>query len=96
MHEAVATDLGSHLDGQQAGPGADVHDVLARTKGEDPPHLAALPDDVRRGVDGFEPAGAGLVELQHPGHGDLLFSGATCPGCRATPGKAPIFKITKR
>jgi hypothetical protein len=75
VHAAVRPHLGSHLDGEQTRARADVHDLLAGAQREDPPHVVALPGDVRGDVDGFEPAGADLVERQHPGHCDLLGAG---------------------
>ena len=67
-------DLLGHLGGQETRPGADVEHALAGLECERGADRAPLLDHVGRRVDGDEPAGILLVELEHGLH--ALTSGA--------------------
>jgi hypothetical protein len=55
-HRTQCSDCRRHLAGEEAGPGADVQDTLAKLQRQRADDNAALLDDIRGDVSGFDPA----------------------------------------
>jgi hypothetical protein len=72
VHRAGRADALGDLRGKQPWPGTDVEGILAGPRIEDVEDRAALGDDVRRAVGGFD--AGGKVGVERKGHDVLLSS----------------------